>query len=147
VAEVGGPLACVLNRHRALDAGGYDPWLARGECPGETICWALHVALAVRGRRAVVIPEFLLATRAPCSCSARDVCDVLMRYPALSPNPEIPLRLTTTHAPPSSSATPPTGSPASGEVPLRYRVADRINEMIKRTPLHGAIKKGLERGR
>jgi glycosyltransferase involved in cell wall biosynthesis/GT2 family glycosyltransferase len=152
VMNVGGAGAgSLIDRQAALDAGGYDEWLTAYED------WDFWCTLAERGLRGAVIPEFLLHYRVrPNSMFRTEGADrnrllratIIRKHPRLALNPDRALRLQLAES----------AGPTPGEIDamfdrlrdenVRYRIVDRINDMLKQTgvqgPLKGLASKALE---
>ncbi|MEM9166779.1 MAG: glycosyltransferase [Planctomycetota bacterium] len=127
-------------RREAIDAvHGYSTELTAYED------WDVYCSLAERDERSAVIPEFLLHYRIRDDSLLRTAAEVrkqhlhaavLARHPAL---PLDPTRVTRTMLSEKMEAA------NIGKAGLRYRVADRLNLALKRSPLHSAIKGLAER--
>ena len=130
---------------RALvdEAGGYDPEMDAFED------WDLNCRLALAGAEIRVIPEFLFLYRQrPGSMMKvhgragreRLVARMLERYPGLAVDVGRTLRLYLSEASAASTSL----RNLEENQPLRYRIADAANAVLKRLPgLHGGAKRLL----
>lgn len=132
------PASCLLRRHAALEAGGYDEHLVSFED------WDLWCALAERGHETVIVPEFLLHYRQrPDSMyhalairhEALLRAELLARHPRLCADWSRAMRVEV-----AMRHHVEFGRGAAGK-PLRYVLADRMNHALKRLGIHQAVKR------
>lgn len=132
------PASCLLRRDAVLEAGGYDEHLVSFED------WDLWCTLAERGHEAVIVPEFLLHYRQrPDSMyhalairnEAMLRAQLLARHPRLCDDWSRAMRVEV-----AMRHHVEFGQGAAGK-PLRYILADRMNEALKRLGLHDAVKR------
>lgn len=146
--NVGGAASgSLIDRAAAIDAGGYDEWMTSYED------WDFWCRLAERGRRGTVIPEFLLRYRVRADSMFRTIAVerhaalhayIIARHPDLAANPPRAMRLLASLG---AGHDPEASARAIIAENLRYRMADRMNAVLKKTglqgPLKGAAKKVL----
>ena len=129
-----------LFRRDALEAvGGYATELTAYED------WDIYCALASRGERGAIIPDFLLHYRIRDNSLLRTEAEVRKQHlhaALLARHPGLPLDHTRVSRTMLSEKLEAGNLSRAG---LRYRVADRVNLALKRSPLHGAIKGLAER--
>lgn len=140
VTNCASPCTALLRREAVLEAGGYDPWLSAFED------WDLYCTLAERGESSAVVPEVLFFYRYRVDSMARTEGDprrdrlrayLLKKHPRLAAQPDRALRL---HLAQVNRSDPRAEAWRICEENLRYRMADRINIALRRTPLHGPLK-------
>jgi glycosyltransferase involved in cell wall biosynthesis/GT2 family glycosyltransferase len=139
-ANVASSCTALLDRQAVLDVGGYDEHMTAFED------WELYCALAERGGRSVVVPEFLFHYRYRPESMLRSEgvrrrdrmrAHVLARHPGLPLDPDRALRLLLAQV---SRTDPHAEAVRLCEENLRYRVVDRLNHALRRTPLHAPLK-------
>lgn len=119
----------------AIEAvGGYDAWLTSYED------WDFYCALASRGFRCEFIPQRLIYYRQRQDSMRHEIGEpnlvrfralITQRHPGLAEHPDVALRILAGELRQNESVY--LRNP-------RYQVADRINEVFKRTPLHRPLK-------
>ncbi|MEO1535175.1 MAG: glycosyltransferase [Planctomycetota bacterium] len=139
IHNCGGCCMAVFRKQAALDAGGYTTKLTSYED------WDLYCALAERGWRGVILPEFLLHYRIRPNSMMRSEGElrkqhlyaaVLTRHPDLAVNHTRVQRIMLSEKMEAANL---------ARAGLRYKLVDRLNGALKRSPLHGAIKGIAER--
>lgn len=130
-----------LIRRDVLDAvGGYDESLPAFED------WDLYCSLAQRGVRAAVVPEFLFYYRYRVDSLVRTEgarrrdqlrAYILAKHPDLADDASRAARLLLSQV---YERDPMVHAQRLAAENLRYRIADRINTALRRTPLHSALK-------
>ncbi|MFI4916755.1 MAG: glycosyltransferase [Phycisphaerales bacterium JB060] len=124
----------LIDKDAIAAVGGYDAWLTSYED------WDFYCALASRGYRCEIIPERLIYYRQRQESMRHEIGEpnlvrfralITQRHPDLAEHPDVALRI------------------LAGELRQhesvylrnpRYQVADRINDVFKRTPLHRPLK-------
>lgn len=131
----------LIDREALVRAGGYDPWLTSYED------WDLWCRLALAGATGTVIPRFLINYRCrPDSMMRtegrmrRDLLHacLIARHAALPLHPDRTMRLELARA--AAGATAETRAQQLVEENIRYRVADRLNNVMKTAGVHRALK-------
>lgn len=163
VINVAGSCVALLDRAAVLDAGGYDESL----CAYED--WDLYCSLAERGHpgpawsRALVVPEALVLNRVRATSMLRSItrrrhellrARIMARHPALSTDPGRTLRLLQSELWPlpeheRDDAPSMEASAVARRMiaeNLRYRVADRVNDALKRVGMQRTLKRWIGRG-
>lgn len=139
IHNCGGCCMAVFRKQAVLDAGGYTTDLTSYED------WDLYCALAERSWRGVVLPEFLLHYRIRPNSMMRSEGElrkqhlyaaVLARHPDLARDHSRVQRILLSERMEASNM---------AHAGLRYKLVDRLNLALKRSPLHGAIKGIAER--
>ena len=129
----------LFKRDLLLEIGGYSTELTSYED------WDLYCALAERGHHGAVIPDFMLHYRIRHDSLLRTEVEmrkqhlharVLVRHPDLALDTSRVLRTMLSEQMEAANL---------GRAGLRYRLADRINETLKRSPIHGVVKGLAER--
>jgi glycosyltransferase involved in cell wall biosynthesis len=147
VYNVAGCCTGIFDRAALLAVGGYCPDLPAYED------WDLYCALTEAGRRGVVIPEFWVINRVRRDSMLRRIsrrrheylrARIMQRHPALMRSPDRTLRLLQSefvHLPSADDMLDP-ASIARRMINenIRYRLVDRLNDALKETPLHAALK-------
>lgn len=135
VLNVCSPCTALIDRQALLDIGGYDDWLTSFED------WDLYCSLAERGYRSVVVPEPLFRYRQRADSMRRVVGDphvhrfrtyIQAKHLSLTQQPSFTMRVLSgelRHAESVYIENP------------RYQLIDRINRALKRTPMHGPLKR------
>lgn len=128
----------LLDRRTVLDVGGYDTSLRSYED------WDLYCRLALRGVRSTIIPDPLIRYRLRSDSMMRTIgisrrqelhAQILARYPALAETPERAMRILQSRA--------ETAEVRAREIireNIRYRIADKVNVVLKRTGMQRAVK-------
>jgi GT2 family glycosyltransferase len=131
----------VVRREAALAAGGYDEWMTSYED------WDLWCSLAKAGARGTIIPEFLLWYRVrPDSMYRTEAtlrhtslhAHLLERHATLPADPGRVLRLLAASGDGELDAQARARAIVAENI--RYRMADRVNDTLKRTGIQRAIK-------
>jgi len=135
VLNVCSACTALIRRSALLEAGGYDEWLTSYED------WDLWCGLAERGYRSAVVPEPLFLYRQRAEGMRRVTGEpqvhrfrtyIEAKHPSLSSDPSFTLRFLAgelRHAETVYIENP------------RYQLVDRINRALKRTPIHGPLKR------
>lgn len=134
VHNCAGCCMAVFRRGAVLEAGCYARELTSYED------WDLYCALAERGWRGVVIPDFLLHYRIRADSLLRTEAEVRKQHlhaALLERHPGLALNHTRVQRTMLSEQMEAARRSRDG---LRYRLADRVNVALKASPLHGAIK-------
>ncbi|MEO1585452.1 MAG: glycosyltransferase [Planctomycetota bacterium] len=139
IHNCGGCCMAVFRRSAVEEVGGYCESLTSYED------WDLYCSLAERGWRGVVLPDFLLHYRIRPDSMMRSEGEVrkqhlyaavLARHPGLaSDHTRVQRTLLSQRMEAANIA----------RAGLRYKLADRVNVALKRSPLHGAVKGLAER--
>ncbi|MBL9032774.1 MAG: glycosyltransferase [Phycisphaerae bacterium] len=140
----------LLSRARALAAGGYDERLTSYED------WDFWCTLAERGERGTVVPEFLLRYRVRANSMFRTEAlerdaalraYLLRKHPGLARDAGRAMRMLLAAGAPQGSAgggvSPEHAAAAARALVaehLRYRLADRVNVVLKRVGVQRALK-------
>lgn len=139
IHNCGGCCIAVFRREAVVAAGGYTTELTSYED------WDLYCALAERGWRGVILPEFLLHYRIRPNSMMRSegelrkqhlYATVLARHPGLAVDHTRVQRVLLSERMEAANL---------ARAGLRYKLVDRLNGALKRSPLHGAIKGLAER--
>ncbi len=139
IHNCGGCCMAVFRRDALVAAGGYTTELTSYED------WDVYCALAERGWRGVILPEFLLHYRIRPNSMMRSegelrkqhlYATVLARHPGLAVNHSRVQRILLSERMEAANL---------ARAGLRYKLVDRLNGALKRSPLHGTIKGIAER--
>ncbi|MEM9662211.1 MAG: glycosyltransferase [Planctomycetota bacterium] len=134
IHNCGGCCMAVFRAKAVLDAGGYTTDLTSYED------WDLYCSLAEQNWRGVILPEFLLHYRIRPNSMMRSegelrkqhfYATVLARHPKLAADHTRVQRIMLSEKMEAANL---------ARAGLRYKIVDRLNGALKRSPLHGAIK-------
>jgi glycosyltransferase involved in cell wall biosynthesis/GT2 family glycosyltransferase len=134
-----GSCTALIERAAILEIGGYDEWLTSFED------WDLYCRLAARGQRGAIVPEFLIGYRIRTASMlrtegttnrARIRAYLYGKNAGLSENPDRTQRLQLAGNTDDAEAR----ARQLIQENIRYRVADRLNDALKRARLQGRIK-------
>lgn len=134
VHNCAGCCMALLRADAVRDAGGYAPELTSYED------WDLYCALAERGWHGAVIPDFLLHYRIRQDSMLRTEALVRRQHlhaRVIERHPDLPRDRTRVMRTMLSEQMEAGNLQRAG---LRYRVADKLNEALKASPVHGLVK-------